>query len=100
MTSSKMREAALTARDAHLALLELKQLVDSATKNLHSAELEIVGAAIAQTQAHDPLKNLRAVAESLHSPAFEAAISHARAKMKNAVARHAPAGMAAAAGKG
>jgi hypothetical protein len=86
MTSSKMRETALRARDAHLALLELKQLVDNATQKLRSAELEIVGAAIAPSEPHDPTKSLRAVAETLHSPAFEAAISHARTKMSHAVA--------------
>jgi hypothetical protein len=97
MTSSKMREAALRARDAHLALLELKQLVDTAATKLRSAEREIVGAAIARSEAHDPIKNLRAIAETLHSPAFEAAISHARTKMSHAVAFQAAA--AAAAGK-
>jgi hypothetical protein len=97
MTSLKMRETALRARDAHLALLELKQLVDSAMKRLRSAELEIVGAAIARSEDHDPIRNLRAVADTLHSPAFEAAISHARTTMSHAVTFQVAA--AAAAGK-
>jgi hypothetical protein len=95
MTPSKMREAALIARNAHLALMELKQLVDNATKKLRSAELEIVGAAIARSTTHDPIRNLRAAAETLQSPAFEAAISHARTEMSRAVACQAAAAMAA-----
>jgi hypothetical protein len=95
MTISKMREAALTARDAHLALLELKQLVDSATKKIHCAELEMVGAAIARSGTHDPVRNLRAAADALQSPAFEAAISQARTKMSHAVACQAAAAAAA-----
>jgi len=84
MTSSRMRQAALTARDAHLALLELKRLVDTATQKIHAAELEIVGMAIGRSHTEDPFRALRAAVQSIESPAIEAAISEARTKMSDA----------------
>lgn len=86
MSSSTMRRAALTARDAHTALLELKNLVDNATQKIRAAELEIVGLAIGRTKAQDPLRALRAAAQSLQSPALDAAISEARTKVNDVVA--------------
>jgi len=86
MTSSRMRQAALTARDAHLALLELKRLVDSATQKLRAAELEIVGEAIGRSHSDDPFKALRAAMQTLQSPAIDSAISEARDKMNHAAA--------------
>ena len=86
MTSSTMRQAALSARDAHGALLELKRLVDNAARQARAAELEIVGASIGRVPEHDPLEALRAAAQALQSPSFEAAISQAKSKMSDAVA--------------
>lgn len=91
MTSSRMRQAALTARDAHLALLELKKLVDSATQKIRAAEREIVGMAIGRTHTEEPFRALRAAVQSIESPAIEAAISEARSKMSDAAAYQAQA---------
>lgn len=84
MTSSRMQQAALTARDAHLALLELKRLVDSATQEIRAAEQEMVGMAIGGTRTEDPFRALRAAVQTIESPAIEAAISEARSKMSDA----------------
>jgi hypothetical protein len=87
MSSPTIRRAALTARDAHDALLELKKLVDNATEKIRTAELEMVGMAIGRSKVQqDPSRALRAAAQSLQSPALDDAISHARAKMNDAVA--------------
>ena len=86
MTSSTMRQAALSARDAHGALLELKRLVEKAAQQARTAELEIVGASIGRMPSRDPLEALRAAAQALQSPTFEAAISQAKSKMSDAVA--------------
>ena len=86
MTSSSMRQAALIARDAHVALLELKRLVDAAAQQTRDAELEIVGASIGRAPKGNPLEALRAAAQALQSPNFEAAISEAKSKMSDAVA--------------
>jgi hypothetical protein len=71
MISERMQRAAMTARDAHLAMLDLKRMVDSATKNVHAAERETTGLAIG-SQVNDPLKTLRQVVETLRSSDFEA----------------------------
>ena len=86
MTSSTMRQAALKTRDARLALLELKELVDNATEQIRAAELEMVGLAIGRYQGPDPVKILRAAAETLQSSDFETAISEAKSKMNDAMA--------------
>lgn len=92
MSSLAMRRAALTARDAHTALLELKRLVDNATQKIHAAELEMVGQAIGRSKTPDPLRALRAAAQSLESPALDAAISEARTKVNDVVALQANGG--------
>ena len=86
MTTSTMRQAALSARDAHGALLELKRLVDTAAQKARVAELDIVGASIGRKPAKDPLEALLAAVQALQSPTFEAAISQAKSKMSDAVA--------------
>jgi adenylosuccinate synthase len=88
MASQKMQRAALVARDAHLALLDLKRLVDRATEKIRAAELGTVGLGIGRSQGDDPLATLRIAAETLRSPDFEAAISQARAKTDTAVASY------------
>ncbi len=44
--NTEMHKRALAARQAHLALLDLKKLVDEATQTTHAAELEAVHLAI------------------------------------------------------
>jgi len=73
-------------------LLELKKLVDCAAQKIRAAELEIVGMAVGRAQVQDPLRVLRAAAQTLQSPALDAAISEARAKVNNVVALQMAAG--------
>lgn len=47
MNPTRMQRMALVARDAHLALLDLKRLVDSTVEKIRAAELQSVGAALA-----------------------------------------------------
>jgi hypothetical protein len=88
MSSQSMQRAALRTRDAHLAMLDLKRIVDSATERVHAAELEATGLAIGRSHANDPLKTLRLVADTLRSSDFEAAVLEAKAKMETAVSSH------------
>jgi hypothetical protein len=88
MASRNLQKAALVTREAHQALLELKQLVDSATQKIHTAELETVGQAIGSSQREDALRTLRTAAESITSPNFDAAVAQARLKIETAVASH------------
>src|SRR5208283_4941406 len=44
--NTEMQKRALAAREAHLALLDLKKVVDEATQTTHAAELEAVHLAI------------------------------------------------------
>jgi hypothetical protein len=75
MASAKMQKAALVTREAHLALLDLKKLIDSATQKTHMAELETVGQAVRSSHGEDALRTLRVVAETIASPDFDAAVS-------------------------
>lgn len=83
--SIDLQGAAIT-RDAHAALLDLKELVDKAAERIKVAERETIGAAInRQKGTADPLVSLRDAAEKLQSPKLEAAVSKAREKMQHAL---------------
>jgi hypothetical protein len=86
MKSTKMQKFALATREAHLALLDLKALVDSATEKIHAAELEAVGLAVGHRPDAGALRILRAAADALRSPNFDVAVSQAREKMETAAA--------------
>jgi hypothetical protein len=89
MTFTKLQQRALITRDAHTALLNLKNLVDTATEQIRVAERESVGIAIGQhQQGEDPLKTLQTASETFRSPNFEAAVSAVREKMDTAVSWH------------
>ena len=87
MSNLKLENGALITRDAHVALTELKKLVDRATEKLRTAERETIGVAIGHSQ-HDPLRTLQDAADTLQSPSFEAAVSQAKEKMQSAVNWH------------
>ncbi len=86
--SNDLQQGALITRDAHAALIELKQMVDSVTEKIRVAERETVGVAIGRRQCDDPLQKVRDAMEKLQSAKFDAAISQARAKMQTAVNWH------------
>jgi len=88
MVSRKMEHAALVTREAHLALLDLKRLVDRAAQKTHAAELETVGQAVASSHGEHVLIALRTVAETIGSADFDTALSQARMKIDAAVAWH------------
>lgn len=88
MSNPKLESGALIIRDAHVALNELKMLVDRAAERLRVAERETVGVAIGHSHNEDPLRTLRDAAEALQSPKFEAAVSLAKEKMQTAVNWH------------
>lgn len=80
MMTLRLERGALITRDAYSELLELKHLVERGAEHMHEAERQAVGLAIGNTLRADPVKALIVAAEALQSPAFEAAVSEARAK--------------------
>ena len=82
--NADMRTRALAARDAHLALLELKKLVDDATQATHAAELEAVYLAVRSRQGEDIRTTLKVIMDRLTSPNFETTLSQIREKLGTA----------------
>jgi len=82
--NADMRTRALAARDAHLALLELKKLVDDATQATHAAELEAVYLAVSARQGDDVRMTLKVIMDQLASPDFETTLSQIREKLETA----------------
>ena len=56
MGSRKMQRATSVTREAHQALLDLKNLVDTATQKTQAAELGTVGQAVSSLQNEDALR--------------------------------------------
>jgi len=75
-----VHQAVLAAREAHQALLNLKQLAEAAADELHNAELQAVGFAVSSFGQDKPLGTLREAALRLQSLAIETAVAEARAK--------------------
>lgn len=88
MAAKDMQQGALITREAYLALLDLKRLVDAATQKIHAAQLETVGLAVGHPQGPDPLQTLQLAVETVRSRDFEATVLQARAKMETAIAWH------------
>jgi len=84
MNRGKPKQA-FAAREAHEALLVLKDLVDDAAKTTHSAELESFSLAVNQEENESVRRTLQNVAERLKSPDFEAVLTEAREKLDIAV---------------
>ena len=80
-----MRKRALAARDAHLALLDLKKLIDEATRTVHAAELEAVHLAIGAGPRGDISSPLQDVLERLGSADFEATLERVRESLQLAL---------------
>lgn len=76
--NTEMQRRALAARDAHLALSNLKRLIEEATQTTHELELEAFHQAIS-AKAHDDISsNLRAVRDRLGSNDFAESLRRAR----------------------
>jgi hypothetical protein len=88
MPNPELENGALITRDAHVALAELKILVDRTAEKLRAAERETVGVAIGRGPDENPLRTLQDAADTLQSPNFEAAVSLAKEKMQSALNWH------------
>ena len=76
---------AFAARDAHEALLELKQLFEEATRDTHSAELEAFHLGVGGDEYNEVRLTLERIAARLQSPDFDAKLSRARQTLEIAV---------------
>jgi hypothetical protein len=83
MNRDKPKQA-FAARDAHEALLVLKELVDEAAKTTHAAELESFSLAINQDENDGVRRTLQNVAIRLKSHDFEVVLSEVREKLETA----------------
>jgi len=84
--NNDMQKRALAARDAHMALLDLKKVVEDATRTTHCVELEAVHLAVTATRTEDISAKLRSVFDQLGSAEFEAALAKARHSLQLAMA--------------
>jgi len=83
--NTEMQKRALAAREAHLALLDLKRVVDEAALTTHAAEMEAVHLAISSRPGRDITTTLRGVMENLGSTSFETALARVRESLQLAM---------------
>jgi len=83
--NNNLQKRALATREVHLALLDLKRVVDQATQTIHAAELEAVHLAIKPNLTDNISTMLQVVMDSLGSPSFEEALSRARQTLQMAM---------------
>ena len=88
MLSSSMHKGALVTREAYLALLDLRSLVEAAVEKAHTAELDATGLTVTPQPVGDPLRALRIASQTLLSETFVSALADARTKIEIAVAWH------------
>jgi hypothetical protein len=81
----EMQKRALAARDAHIALLDLKRVVDEATRSTHAVELEAVHLAISPRPGGDISSPLHEILECLRSTNFEQILNKARQSLQAAM---------------
>ena len=81
----KMLKRALATREAHIALLDLKRLVEEAARMTHDAEFEAVRLAITPQTDGDVTSTVRSVLEKLTSADFEAFLIAARQNLQTAI---------------
>jgi hypothetical protein len=84
--NNDMQRRALAARDAHMALLDLKRVVEEAARTTHCVELEAVHLAFSSRRADDISSKLGSVLERLASADFETALAKARQSLQMAMA--------------
>jgi len=80
-----MLKRALATREAHIALLDLKRLVEEAARMTHDAEFEAVRLAITPQTDGDVTSTVRSVLERLTSADFEAFLIAARRNLQTAM---------------
>ena len=82
--SHDLQKRALAARDARLALLDLRQLVDDIACITNDAERAAVKTAIKSGDAGDASQQLERASQRLEGPDFTAKLADVRAKLKAA----------------
>jgi len=80
--NTQIQKQVRAARDAHMALLDLKRLVDEAAQTTHCAELEAVHLAVSSNESGDISTTIRTVLERLGSPDFESSLNKARQSLQ------------------
>lgn len=88
MLSSSMHKGALITREAYLALLDLRSLVEAAVEKAHIAGLDTAGLTVSPQPIGDPLRALRIASQTLQSETFASALADARTKIEIAMAWH------------
>jgi hypothetical protein len=83
--NTEMQKRALAAREAHLAPLDLKRVVDEAALTTHAAEPEAVHLAISSRAGRDITMTLRVVMENQGSTRFETALARVRESLQLAM---------------
>jgi hypothetical protein len=82
-----MQKRALAARDARMALLDLKRAVDEAAQTAHAAELEAVHLTLNSGAVGDLSVKLRSVLDRLGSVDFDASLAKIRQSLQNALSQ-------------
>lgn len=83
--NTEMQRRALAARDAHLALSDLKRLIDEATRTTHDLELEAFHLALSTRAGGELSSDMKAVLDRLASSDFEESLSRARQSLQMAM---------------
>jgi hypothetical protein len=83
--NTEMQKRALAVREAHIALLDLKRVVDEAAQTAHAVELEADHLAIRPRTAGEIFTRVRRVLERLRSNDFEGALNRARRSLQTAM---------------
>jgi hypothetical protein len=81
----EMQKRALAAREAHLALLDLKKVVDEAAQTTHAAEMEAIHLAISSKTTGDISSEVLAILKCLGSTDFEATLKRVRESLETAM---------------
>jgi hypothetical protein len=82
---SEMEKRALAAREAHIALLDLKKLVEEAAQTAQDAEFEAAHLAIRPRTDGDIAPKVRKVLDRLTSADFESVLLRARENLQIAM---------------
>src|SRR5438309_11630430 len=85
--NTDMRTRALAAHDAHLALLELKKLVDEGAQATHAAELEAVYLAVSARPGAASCTTLRGISVRLNAANLETTLSQMRQELETPASR-------------
>ena len=88
MLSRGMHKGALVTREAYLALLDLRSIVEAAVEKAHTAGLDTAGLTVSPQPNGDPLGALRIASQTLQSETFDSALADARTKIEIAMAWH------------